>query len=77
MVQVLIIEESNIFFHSFNNRCKVSRDVLKTEGKARGFQHFRRTLRMLMNDNIMFDHYYCIKPQTSEQTMKTLAHFIS
>ena len=39
---------------------KVPREVLKTEGKARGFQPSRGTLRMLMNDKIMFDRYYCI-----------------
>ena len=33
---------------------------MKTEGKARGFQPSRGTLRMLMNDKIMFDRYYCI-----------------
>ena len=39
---------------------KMLREVLKTEGEARGFQPFRGTLRMLMNDKIMFDRYYCI-----------------
>ena len=34
---------------------------MKTEGEARGFQPSRGTLRMLMNDKIMFDRYYCIK----------------
>ena len=33
---------------------------MKTEGEARGFQPGRGTLRMLMNDKIMFDRYYCI-----------------
>ena len=37
-----------------------SRGKLKTEGKARGFQPSRGTLRMFMNDKIMFDRYYCI-----------------
>ena len=36
------------------------REVLKTESEARGFQPYRGTLRMLMNDKIMFDRYYCI-----------------
>ena len=36
----------------FINIRKVPREVLKTEGEA---------LRMLMNDKIMFDRYYCIK----------------
>ena len=44
----------------FINICKVPRDVLKTEGEARGNQHSRGTLRMLLNDKIMFDRYYCI-----------------
>ena len=44
----------------FINIRKVPREVLKTEGEARGFQPSRRTLRMLMNDKIMFDRYYCI-----------------
>ena len=36
------------------------REVLKTEGEARGFQPSRGPLRMLMNGKIMFDRYYCI-----------------
>ena len=44
----------------FINICKVPREVLKIEGKARRFQPSRGTLRMLMNDKIMFDRYYCI-----------------
>ena len=44
----------------FINICKVPREVLKTEGEARGFQPSRGTLQMLMNDKIMFDCYYCI-----------------
>ena len=36
----------------FINICKVPREVLKTEGEARG------TLRMLMNNKIIFDRYY-------------------
>ena len=39
---------------------KVPREVLKSEGKALSFQPSRGTLRMLMNDKIMFDRYYCI-----------------
>ena len=46
----------------FINIHKVPREVLKTEGEARGFQPSRGTLRMLMNDKIMFDRYYCINP---------------
>ena len=55
------------------NSRKVPREVLKTEGEAinsrkvprevlktEGFQHSRGTLRLLMNDKILFDRYYCI-----------------
>ena len=48
-----------MIFISINIR-KVLRDVLKTEGKAQGFQPSRGILRMLMDDKIMFDRYYCI-----------------
>ena len=34
----------------FINIRKVPREVLKTEGETRGFQPFRGTLRMLMDD---------------------------
>ena len=44
----------------FINIRKVLREVLKTKGEARGFQPSRGTLRMLINDKIMFDRYYCI-----------------
>ena len=44
----------------FINIRMVPREALKTEGEARGFQPSRGTLRMLMNDKIMFDRYYCI-----------------
>ena len=46
----------------FINIRKVPREVLKTEteGEAQGFQPSRGTLRMLMNNKIMFDRYYCI-----------------
>ena len=44
----------------FINICKVPMEVLKTEGEAQGLHHSRGTLRMLMNDKIMFDRYYCI-----------------
>ena len=44
----------------FINTCKVPREVLKTEGEARGIQPTRGILRMLMNGKIMFDRYYCI-----------------
>ena len=45
-------------FHSLSP--KVPREVLKTEGEARGFRPSRWTVRMLMNYKIMFDLYYCI-----------------
>ena len=44
----------------FINTRKVPREVLKAEGEARGFQPSRGTLRMLMNDEIMFYRYDCI-----------------
>ena len=44
----------------FINIRKVPREVLKTEGEARGFQSSGGTLRMLMNGKIMLDRYYCI-----------------
>ena len=68
---------------SFINICKVPREVLKNEGKARGFQPSRGTLRMLMNDKNMFDRYYCInsaKHSENEENIGalyfiTLSHF--
>ena len=45
---------------SFINIRKVPREVLKTEGEAEVFNIFRGTLRMLMNNKIMLDRYYCI-----------------
>ena len=59
----------------FINIRKVAREVLKTEGVARGFQPSRGTLRMLMNDKIMFDRYYCInsaKHCENEENMGTI-----
>ena len=47
----------------FINIRKVPREVLKIEGEARGFQPSRGTLRVLMNDKIMYDRYYCIKSE--------------
>ena len=44
-----------MIFHSLTFE-KVPREVLKTEV----FNTFRGTLWMLMNDKIIFDHYYCI-----------------
>ena len=64
---------------SFINIRKVQREVLKTEGEARGFQPNRGTLRMLMNDKNMFDSYYCInsaKHFENEENIGTL-YFIT
>ena len=55
----------------FINIRKVPREVLKTEGEAS-----RGTLRMLMNDKIMFDHYYCINSIKHCEMKKILAHYI-
>ena len=63
-------------YFPFVNICKVPREVLKTEGEARGFQPSRGTLRMLMNDKIMFDRYYCINSANHCKNKKTLAHYI-
>ena len=67
----------------FINIRKVLREVLKTEGVARGFQPSRGTMRMLMNDKIMFDRYYCLnsaKHYENEENIGvlyfiTLSHF--
>ena len=63
----------------FINIRKVPREVLKTEGEARGFQPSRGTLRMLMNDKIMFDLYNCINSEKyckNEENIVTL-YFIT
>ena len=67
LCRILQHDRKSIFFNRgikhdfpFINTCKVPREVLKTEGEARGFQPSRGTLQMLMNDKIMFDRYYCI-----------------
>ena len=63
----------------FVNIRKVPREVLKTESEDRGFQLSRGTLRMLMNDKIMFDRYYCMssaKHYENEQNRVTL-YFIT
>ena len=70
----------------FINIRKVPREVMKTEGEALGFQHLPRdlanvsspsvfntslgTLRMLMNDKIMFDRYYYINSTTTHRKLK-------
>ena len=53
----------------FINIRKVPREVLKTEGVARGFQPSRGTLQLLMNDKIMFDRYYCINSAKHWRTL--------
>ena len=62
----------------FINIYNIPREVLKTEGEARGFQPSRGTLRMLMNDKIMFDRCYCINSANhcENEKKKTLAHYI-
>ena len=61
-------------------------EVSKTEGEARGFQPSRGTLRMLMNDKIMFDRYYSIystkhcengKKTIDALYFRTTSHFLS
>ena len=44
----------------FINIRKAPKEVLKTESEARRFQPSRGTMRVLMNDKIMFDRYYCM-----------------
>ena len=51
---ILIIEGPNIIL-SFINIRKVPSEVLKTEGKARGFQHFLGDLANFNEWKIMFD----------------------
>ena len=55
----------------------VPRDVLKTEGEALGFQPSRGTLRMLMNDKIMFDRYYCINSTKHCEIEENIIYFIT
>ena len=43
------------------NICWVSREVLKTEGAARGLQHRPRNPANVNARKNMFDRYYCIK----------------
>ena len=50
---------------------------MKTKGEARGFQPSRGTLRMLMNDKIMFDRYYCINSANHCENEKKHWHTIS
>ena len=50
----MIFYSLHVTFARYRGKCS------KTEGEARGFQPSRGTLRMLMNDKIMFDRYYCI-----------------
>ena len=59
-------------FFPFINIHKVRREVLKTEGEG----HPQGTLLMLMNDKIMFDHYYCINSTKYCKNENILAHYI-
>ena len=54
----------------FINIRKVPREVLKTEGKPEVFNISRGTLRMLMNDKIMFDRYYCINSKKTHRKLR-------
>ena len=64
---------------------KVPKEVLKIEGEAPDFQPSRGTLRISMNNKIMFDRYYCInstKYCENEETISALyfitsSHFLS
>ena len=60
----------------FINTRKVLREVLKTEGETLGFQASRETLRMSMNDKIMFDRYYCMNSTKHCENEEILAHYI-
>ena len=54
----------------FINIRKVPREALKTEDKARDLNISRGTLRMLMNDKIMFDRYYCINSKKTHRKLR-------
>ena len=60
----------------FINIRKYPRELLKIEGVARGFQPSRGALRIVMNDRIMFDRFYCINSGKHCEMKKTLAHYI-
>ena len=49
-----------MIFHSLTFARSRGKRGKPSEGEARGFQPSRGTLRMLRNDKIMFDRYYCI-----------------
>ena len=53
----------------FINIRKVPREVLKTEAKPEVFNIVRGTLRIIMNDKVMFDRYY------GKNSKKTLRKF--
>ena len=55
----IIFDRSDLIFHSF------SKEVLNTEREARRFQDFLRSLRMLMNDKIMNERFYCMNSTKS------------
>ena len=60
----------------FINIHKVPKEVLNTEGFALGFQLSRGTLRMLMNDKIMFDRYYCINSAKHCENEENIEHYV-
>ena len=57
-MKLIIIRIKHDFL--FINIRKVPREVLKTRASPSVFNISRGTLRMLLNDKIMFDRYYCI-----------------
>ena len=61
---------------SFINIRKVPREVLTSGEHDFPFMTFARALRMLMNDKIMFDRYYCINSTKQCKLMKILVHYI-
>ena len=76
-IRFLLVKHTNIGIkHDFPfiNMRKVPREALKTEGDALGFQPSQGTLRMFMNDKIMFDRYYCINSTYIAKMKKILAH---
>ena len=63
------IEGSNMIFHSLTF-ARSHWGSVENRGEARGFQPSRGTLRMLMNDKIMFVRYYCMNSAKIAKTRK-------
>ena len=59
---------------SFINIRKVPREMLKTRAKPKVFNTSLGTLRMLLNDKIMFDCYYCINSKKTRQKVRKCLH---